>query len=309
MQSPDDPRPVDDRSGSPASSLAGRDQARGGLTSATASRRATGRTIGPLVHFGRDSSRTDRTVSLSGKASRVGRSCQVVELGRVAQDVVKLGPAVGIADVGPASGDDGLHRPSPGGSTGEILRHLVAKGDLGESGRRGRTGRIRSGLPVTSQGFPRKRRVEGVPCQVHERRRQVAQADRFIDDATCRTAPGCQDHQGDMHLLAVQASAMAEESMLAHLLAVIRGDDDHGIVEQAAALQRPPSACRSGSRGSRGSHRRRRSREWPHPRARSAWDGSPSPARVRARPGSPRGARSFVRSLRAPRKASGHRSN
>ena len=39
-----------------------------------------------------------------------------------------------------------------------------------------------------------------------------------------------------MDLLAVQASAMAEEPVLAHLLAVIRGDDDQGVIEHAAAL-------------------------------------------------------------------------
>ncbi len=85
------------------------------------------------------------------KGQRIGRSCQVAKLHRVVDDVIKLRAAVGIANVGLAVGDDRLHWPSPGGSTIGVFRHLVAKSDLGESGRRGRAVLPRFGLPVTSQ--------------------------------------------------------------------------------------------------------------------------------------------------------------
>ena len=134
-------------------------------------------------------------------------------------------------------GDNRRHRPPPGRSTILVLRHLLAECDLTENSRSGWSCFTATELPATSQRVAGERRIRLAPSRSTIVAGRSAQADRLGDDSTCGPVSGSEDHEGDVESLAVQAFAMTVEPVLAQFLAMIRRDDDQGVVERAASLE------------------------------------------------------------------------
>ena len=92
--------------------------------------------------------------------------------------------------------------------------------------------------PRTGQRVPGKRRAGLQAGHVDDRRRQVPQADRLVDDLLRRAPPGRDDQERDVQLGLVEARPVAEDAgMLAETLAVVRGDDQPGLLEDPAPVQ------------------------------------------------------------------------
>ena len=105
------------------------------------------------------------------------------------------------------------------------------------------TGEVSGSRPRAVAQEPGERTAgEGIPrAQVDplgDRRGEVAEADRLVDDPGGRRPIGRgDDQQGDVDFPAVEAQAVAEEAVLAEVLAVVGGHDHQGVLQQPAALE------------------------------------------------------------------------
>ena len=175
-----------------------------------------------------------------------------------------------------------------------------------EEGPPRRRSRTSSNVRVTSPETASRGHIPSRSTNVAGRSR------RLTGSLTTRPAPelpGRNDHKRDMDFLAVQASAVAEEPVLAQLFTVIRRDDDQGVLEQAAALEFVHQLANLGVKIADAVVVRVAHQGSPRSRARFASLAFPNPARAQDPPESRRGVRSADRSLRARYKESGRQSN
>ena len=123
-----------------------------------------------------------------------------------------------------------------------------------------------SPVPKTGQRRPGKRRAGLLTEHVDDRRRQVPQAHRLLDDLFGRAAAGGNDQKRNVQLGLIETRAVAENAgVLAETFTVVRGDDQPGSLQNTAPVELVEQASRAARRGPR-CNRHKQRRQTPAPR-------------------------------------------